>query len=141
MALFGHPFCLVMLNLYTGNVENSNFFIGITKPSEVSPPSGAYQAQRYISYKSIESGEPFNSRTQYLQNLILCQKYTHFCEQETRHICNHALKIQHLFLSGLWPAETHCYQMPDLRYFTNVCEDPLSKLVHFSNSYSTILFY
>ena len=52
-----------MLNLNTGNVENSNFFIEITKPSEVSPPSAAYQALSYVSYKSIESGEPFNSRT------------------------------------------------------------------------------
>lgn len=63
LALFVHFFYLVMLNLNTGNVENSIFFIGITKPSEVSPPSGAYQALRYVSYKSIESGEPFNSRT------------------------------------------------------------------------------
>ena len=46
-----------MLNLNTGNIENSNFFIEITKPSEVSPPSGAYQALRYVSYKSIEYGE------------------------------------------------------------------------------------
>ena len=52
-----------MLNLNTGNVENSNLLIVITKPSEVSPPSGAYQALRYVSYKSIESSEPFNSGT------------------------------------------------------------------------------
>ena len=63
LALFVYLFCLVMLNLNTGNVENSSLFIGITKPSEVSPPSRAYQALRYVSNKSIESGEPFNSRT------------------------------------------------------------------------------
>ena len=63
LGLFVYLFCLVMLNLNTGNIENSTFFIGITKPSEVSPPSRAYQALRYVSYKSIESGEPFNSRT------------------------------------------------------------------------------
>ena len=52
----------MILNLNTGNIENSNVFIGIIKPSEDSPPSGAYQALRYVSYESIESGEPMNSR-------------------------------------------------------------------------------
>ena len=63
LALFVHLFCLIMLNLNTGNVGNSNIFIGITKPSKVSPPSGPYQALRYVSYNPIESGEPFDSRT------------------------------------------------------------------------------
>ena len=52
-----------MLNPNTGNVENSNFLTVITKPSEDSPPSGAYQALRYVSYESIESGEPFDPKT------------------------------------------------------------------------------
>ena len=58
---FFHLFCLVMLKLNTGNFENST--IGINQPSKAFHPSRAYQAPRYyLSYKSIETGEPFSSR-------------------------------------------------------------------------------
>ena len=51
-----------MLKLKTGNIENSNIGHKITQPSTVFPPSRAYQAPMYVAYKSIETGEPFNSR-------------------------------------------------------------------------------